>query len=657
MSETTLGPAVVQIQQTDARKTIFGRFLLALKAGQTTQQPLMGGQVIWCDEPVELIALSGIWTIMSKLASLQDESINTTVQALSMAERVDRLVSAGMMLVHGSPEAAAAVFHNKVITLTREAHVLGYRPGMDIPTDAWIQLLAGNRTGFLRAVSPSESGKVGSLISYWQTPSTLFFATLVKAARDLRGRLERLTVDLKAANKLLENEEMTIFVCGGADVLLSYIPPLLDYLSEEQEGTKDFPEDLLILEDALTQQMNEVELFSRFAGKPKRWLIANSVVSVDSEWLNTQILLAYTREPVASNMLPSLGVYRQALRALQADDETKGVARVLHRLVKRAGKPLLTTGQKQILERKIRKYISGFRIWDASVVDDRLLSNVIANIGERELLLDPKTASKVAFGQEGSILEQVRSSGLDMEDWLAGVGMAILWPRLTQEQLEVIVEEAVLPDVVILDGLAGCEPSIAAAAVEDLLHLRPEPRSLNHAIRLGLIEVTVDLVRTHVQELDPDILGRELPTLLSFAASERGERFVPVFWMALIRAPKPAANALLRNRFLRRALCQVVEIGLDDANLSWGKVDNLREHLGPSDFEKVLLGAIALEREQMRRSSEAGKQMPWMQVIGTDFPAEIRLRVLGERATIEEARHLLAAVSEAQALSWAQGKS
>ncbi|TAL51357.1 hypothetical protein EPN81_00160 [Patescibacteria group bacterium] len=657
----TLGPSLIREEEPDANKTIFGRFLLAIRNGQTLDQPISGDRVVWCDEPVELIALSGLWVIMHKLASLSGESINTMGHAQQIAEWVNRLVSAGIVFVHETPEAAGEAFRTQVLHLTRQAHTLGYRPGMEVPVQAWSQLSRGNKDAFVRALTKERADKPGNLLDYWQAPSTLFFAPLVKAARDLRERLLILKRDVATRNFVHESTYFKVFVSYEAEVALSIAQGVLDFLDEIRGDAKLVPESLRDAEAGLAEVVSTIDLFRRFRIQPDRWPATSSDMTLDTEWLTTQMLLSYTDKPHTADFLVGASLYRSALLALQAQDDQTVVERVIKRLSTRVmGKPPLTAQEEQILINKIKDRLHSLRTWDPPLIDDHVVSSMLFEISDREFYLDPETAYEVAAGMQLAILERVRSSGLDTNLWLKGVGMAMNWPALTRAEVQDIMTEAVLPDTVILDGLALRQPEVGKQEAQKLLRLHPAPRTLNHAIRLVFIELDVDTIRENVDILDPEILGEHLAFMLDqVSTTKNGEYFIPTLWTALTRAGQSWVEGLLRDRNRRPALCDAIKLGLEDETIKWNRpaVDKLRENIGENTFHRLILGAVARFRDILRRSPEFDGETSWVNVIGAASSSEVDLRVLGKKATPADARRILKATPEATALAWANGET
>lgn len=654
---TTLGPATAQASDSqDSHQTTFGRFLAAIRAGQSTEQSLVGGSVVWCDEPVETIALSGIWVIMHKLADIHGMEITTTVHAMQVAERVDRLISAGIHLVYGTPEAAAQAFHIKVVGLVRQAHELGYRPGMDVPAHAWNQLLVG-KTELFVSMLPKTASQRGSVIAYWQTPSTLFFATLVKAARALRERIVPLCVTLRRGNFVVEHDVTSVYASSQAFRALDHARVVLGYLDETAEETNvSVPESLSTIEHLLEEATEIVEVFQLFGVIPDPTPGA-LIFTLDQEWLATQVLLCFTQEPPQADILPSVPELQAALEAMQAQNEQEVVVRTLARLYARLGKTRLTAAQQARLEHAVRLRLPAMRRWDVTSVGDSLLGEVFVHVSDRDFFLDPDTAYQVAIGLQDALVEQARSHGLNMVDWFAGVGMAILWSELDLEDVSAIIYMETLPDLVILDGLNQCDGQVGRAGAIKLLNDRQNDKSFNYSVRLGLIEPDMETFREHVGDLDADVLENQLTAMLDHAASPRGETFIQTFWLALTCASDVALKRFLADRSRRAVLCEVVKIALEDPTMSWIKVDRLRERLGDTAFHTLVLGSLALFRESVRSSPEAHKEFPWTKAISEGLNREIRLRVLGEQATLQDAQKLLRSIPEAQALAWARGKT
>lgn len=657
---TSLGPTKARVNQEelDATKTVFGRFLLALRSYTTSELPIMGDTFVWCDEPTELAILSGLQVIILKLAQTQRKELTTTTETLAIAERVNRLVSAGMLLEYKTPEVAARAFHEQVILLTRRAHELGYRPGMQIKLKDWNLLVYGNESDFVqrlpRQYQPDETV---SVLMYFQMASVAFFAPLVKSARDLRFALLEAVDRLRDHNILTQDDNGMVSRSKFAEETIFWALEVIHYLNETDACAAVMPpKHLVFIMDQLEEAESQCKAFDAFGVVVRQWPI--NTVYLDKEWLATQILLSHTDEPAQTDVIGSVEVFQRCVAAVKSSRMAHVRSRTRVRLEERLGSVGLSRRMWAQIDQAIRASIRAIKKWDPKTIDGQTLDAVLIRISDREFLLDPRTALAVATGTDAGLLEQIERAGINVNAWLANVGLAIVWAQLEEEDILVILTEEVLPMDVIIQGLVMCEPSVQQFAVRMIIQGAWGASVINTLIEKGLLEPSDELIRENSNELAPEVYGSQLAGILERAFLPDGERIYPTLWKVLGRASEVDVRAFLNDSAHRKDLCS---IGLDllrDPEIPWSQTDLVRRNLGNDLFQMFVLGSIAYDRDTVRGDvEEGGDPGAWEDVFTQASLTYVPIRILGEGATMETVQALLRSVSEAEAFFWACGKT
>lgn len=650
MSQTqSLGPARGRAseEELDATQTVFGRFLLALRAYTTTDQPVAGKAVVWCDDPTDHIVLASMSVLLPSFASQASLEMHTAMQVSEVAERLNRRLTAGIVINYQTPEAAAKAFYEQVILTVHRAHTLGYRPGMELTLSTWKLLLDGRDQAFVQALPKGhDPSTIADLTTYYAAPATLFFAPLLKSARELKERLRIETAHLHRLNEI--DLELQITCAGSASLVEVVSRSVLGYLDESRPGSSREPDALLGIEHRVSEAIALCEVLNAFRVNFSDW--SQLGVSLDQEWLCSQILLSFTDEPPQTDIIPNLGTYQVGLRAVQSASENEVVEAARRRLTQRLPRALRDVWFPR-LEGGIRRQVMKMRLWNPAAVDDLMLAGVVMRISEKDFLLDASIARDVATLQNPNLLGEMEDRNLTTPEGLAALGMSIVWEDLSVDHVLRIVEEGVLPDKVIIEGLVRCEPSAKSAGVRALRN-REIPETLNLLLRAQLLVPTIDLLREHVEEIDSEILGAYLGDLLEFAVTPKGE----IVWEALIkamaRAPAAATIALLDNTIRRAELCSIGVEVLRLVGLKWGLFDQIREHVGDDLFRMWVFGSIAFIRQMTREDLDSDDELDDWEDIFSGDDITLPLRLLGPSMTQRSAKELLREISESKALAW-----
>jgi hypothetical protein len=633
--------------------TVFGQFLQAVRARQTPNQTILLGKVVWRDEPVETIILSGIWKVMEARAEILDESLSTTARAEAMARRVNRRVSAGIVFVYATPEVAASAFHTNVIQLVRRAHALGYRPGMNLPLSAWKSLRGGDAHGFARQIPKThDASRPGSLIEYWQAASSLFFADLVRAARLTYERLTDLYNQFARANTV-SSDTSDIFIISRGELVKHIALSAIRYLDEISSDSPEMPDGIATTEAVLLDAIASCGAFQAFRLNRTSWSDRCVVsLSVDDEWLATQIILAHANADPDTDVISGLAQYHEALCALQEANLQTALARTWGRLNGRARRTL-TGHEREIVDKRITAHVNSMKEWDANSITQGVLDRVLIVVNDREVVPNHETALEIATGREISLVEQMRNAGVDMKSWLENVAGAILWGELRKKDVVAIARVQLIPHVVVIDNLAQCKDDVARAAVDAIMRKDPQPPALNKLVAMGLVEMTPSLLAERLDDLDPDVLGSSLVAMLSHARSKGDKAFMGTFCRALGRATQESARALVDDKDSRFQLCKIGGEILTDSDIPFTVFDQVRVNLGEERYRMFVLGSIALDIDSIRACGERGRvSLSWKNVFSRGSDVSIPLRVLGASATEAVARQLLHDVPEKMVRAW-----
>jgi hypothetical protein len=168
--------------------TTFEDFFAALAANDGDLRTMHSA--LWHQVPSERLLSDGAWLLMNAVAAKYGWMFTHRHDVREVANRVNRLVSVGLLLRFGTSEAAAKAFVNQVFGAINRAVTLGYRPGQTLKNETWRELMAGHDAGVLTELRRQGVPSAGSFSAFSATPAYLFFADCFKAARMLGEELK-----------------------------------------------------------------------------------------------------------------------------------------------------------------------------------------------------------------------------------------------------------------------------------------------------------------------------------------------------------------------------------------------------------------------------------------------------------------------------------
>lgn len=660
VANVSLVPASPIHEPDDYAQSIFGTFLQSVTQKLLEEKFIWGGSLVWLDEPVETYVLSGTWPIMEKIANLSEETLVTAAQVKIMAERVNRLVSAGMLIVYKTPENAAEAFFKDVIVVTRTAHALGYQPGMKIPLSGWKQLVEGNRSGFLRQIPRRYLRKPGSLISYAQSPSTLFFARLVKEARALRDRVAHRSAELKKRDISSYNDGTRICRSMYAYEVRGRAKNVLSCLSETDAAPFLFETFILTIEEELKLAEKMLEIFESFDVSFVDWPISDFFISVDEHWLRTQMILSFTTASPRQEAIFGTEQYCSGLARLQKAKFKDVYDQVRYRLEHRVRRSALTQEQWDMFAEVVQQTYDQMCKWSAEYLHDEVMKALLIEIPDRELFMDSKQAFAIAANFDLHFFEHAARSSrfVETQSWYEHIGLSIHWGELSEDEVRRIVEGEVLPISTIIKGLLLCEPSIQTMAVAAIMDQHRDKGTLdaediNALIAQDLLEINFDVLKEFVEEIEPSLLDDRLAAILRHAKEKGEQEAIVTFWKALGRASSDVAQAFVQNKRYRFDICH---IGMDVFGLveqSWGDYKKVAQNLGTDLYNQMIMGSLAVSRHYLRRDEPDEHEQPWNELFSQkmgSFP--IPIKVFAETASLSDIQNMFQHVTEQQVLNW-----
>lgn len=664
MSHDPILPSVrlVRDSEPDASSTIMGQFLIALRAKTTAEQSLASDDIVFTDEIIELVVLSGVEVLLHRISTQLNFPLTTRTRVLELAERLNRLLTFGLLSEYGDVQTAADAFWDQVVLLTRRAHALGYRPGMSFGFRPWQRLALGNEAAFVEAVvQSSPADPEGSLIDYWAAPAAMFFAPLVKQARTYRDTLEGAWDQLK---RLSVRAEGPALYEGGLPIG-DYLPRgVLAYLSETAPGPVQMPHGALNVHLWVDQMIRRTHVMRLFMTQHASWTKTDG--SVFTDWIPTQILLAMIEAPIQMEMLPSPQEYSNALQSMRAYGEDRAVEVAVERLVRRIHpSQRITTAQRELLTQMVAEEVSRMFKWDPFLFDMAAMTSVMINSVESAVYMDPGLALSIAIGEEQAYFQAMSETPAVLEQWLASVGVSILWGELTREQIQEIIEADMLPLGSLVDGI-GAAPLPMREELADALIQMHGASALNLLLKVGLRQVTVALLREYLDQLDPKVIADSLVTAWNLLTHVAEDSFIQakdvvLLWKLIARALPSEARSFVQDPQYRTDLCRTGYEYLSDASIPVSEYMRLRTTLGVELYERLVTGILVLERDHHKRylmesdeSDGLDALSPWEASVSEHAPdVQLPYKVFGPSATRDSVREVLERIPEAQARDWA----
>jgi hypothetical protein len=671
MSKNTALIVVVSGSNAPEPKTHFGNFM-ALILSRGYQKPLstLAGQASWISAPLEEIVLSGLWVLVEKLAGVLRESITTKTQAQKIAARVERLVVIGFFLVYGSVERAAEAFEMRVLGVTNRATELGYRPGMDISAAHWNSLLSGSEQPFASAAHKSaKPTEAAPLALYAQIPAALFFAELVKTAREARRNLTTLCTEVKQKNTL-ETDNFA-FCERGVSPVFEHILPLLDEGVDQPQNTTDaFASTVGGFLKYATELLRDQTVMRALKFDHTSWPTdSRSHIVLDYNWLNTQVILAQLQGiPEKQESLESVEQYLEGIRFLHKRTHTEAVSMARSRLTNYQKRPFSADEEAAFLETitgrvaKISAWGFGFRISNIDLV--------LVHVNADSLNISPTEALDIATQADTASLTILWGRKISAEQFVKKqVAPKIDWKSLRLATALKIISEGVLPPHSIATGIKkmkNIEDRRTAAAML-LKKGRFDGASLH--LLASIITFEWQFVLSNIKHFEAKTLEKLLPKLLQDLndpeVAKDSRNLTELLWRILPHLSANSVQNIAQDMRWRRALCDMVheffpkgESSSYQESLVWPTYDTVRKLMGDRAFQLLALSEYSAWRAECYRTGrDKDDQLDsglvrWHELYLVKQASAPHPRVFGPGVDALKANEIVRGIPEEEAIRW-----
>ncbi len=500
--------------------TLFGQFFAALASKQPKEQRVLAGSAAWSGLPLEEIVFDGLWAVMGAVADRYRFPFVTDRDIWEgVAPRVNRLVSAGLLLSYSTMDEAAIDFWKEVCS-----EIASKLKGL--PPDQ----------GFLPQ-------------SLWQQASMRFFARLFKRARDEGERIRALHASLIAINQLRHDKIYVSYLVEGDLGLDGYLyyAELVDPTYDPMNESRRPKEKLSLGEVAAEMECLKVRLTDlarlpvRIRGVRDLAHYAGSLTcNIEHTWIETQLLLAAGHGPDVEEVDIALYMaYREQLRD-QAPEEV--IATFWARMEARGA-----SFSKASRERMHEHLLGRINAIKARPLDPSLVSmDVFAYVNlSLEMQLTPYMALECASGDDYrhvKLFEPAQRVRFMHES----VAPRLQWEALSEYSLQKIVQARLLSTADLVTGLLRVpDRPLATSLVAFLLrnYKTIGTDEMERLLTADLVSFTVDLAIDHFEDMTDARLLAVIPTLIHEASQyTRGDR------TKAVRAAETFVQSVLRLR-------------------------------------------------------------------------------------------------------------
>lgn len=311
-----------------------------LIAERIQERRSQAGAVYWSTFPLQYALASGLWPVLIAIGKQFNKNLATADQVQQIAAKVNQFLAVSLYLIYKTPAEMAAAFQRDVLELIDTSLELGFRPGMQIPNEAWSALKSGNRVPFIQAVTRQSAPVDADAHLLFQAPVALFFFDLLSRAkkmeRELRARFEKITDfnTLNSDNFLYWSEigdehrraEMFFELFD-----LSRILDHRDIFGNDESSPRVRIPGIHELGKMIGLMESNVRLAKALPVRnPRFWELAQGISqSIDTGWVNTQMLLAAADLP--DREFIEYTEFPVALKAFQQMELSEVVAKTLRR--------------------------------------------------------------------------------------------------------------------------------------------------------------------------------------------------------------------------------------------------------------------------------------------------------------------------------------
>lgn len=513
----------------------------------------MAGAAIWSAFPIEQAVVDGVWPVMLKAAQKADARLYTEMQVEAFAPAIDRLLSAGIMLVYEEPEEAAAAFVREAV----DPSLREIRAG-DVSTRPWMK------------------------------PATRFFARLVRTALEYGAGMDAMFRRFEEEKRIIDHPVFDTYL----DTSIVYTPGTIGFAADPRGNvsfaTLRHDREMLVRKMAELAAFRKIPLLKREIPKDAY----AQTVSLEEGWMNTQLLRAAGGLPDAdfleSHEYPKC---RKAFGRRGTDDL---IRLVIERIERRGAH--LTPADRDALRGVAFERCRYLSSWPAHLDTGsaRCLSLLVTS---RIAHMTPVEALETAMGEETLTDRKL----LDRSK----VARNVPWKTLAPAEFSRILAARFLTRDEIIAGLRKAPKKRRQELVEALLRSDLADAALSALLaRDGFVKIDAAFIAEFPHLVPSESVLEHLPMLLDHLDLDRRVGFV-------LRMEDAAAKDLFSRTDLRRRLFEefilevVTGIFVSDATYA-----ALREKIGAANWVRFVLASEVTIREDAYAEVAEGKHDP-----------------------------------------------
>lgn len=516
-----LGP---KIEEEKKARTPFGVFLLhLLDRYNTDEETTMHGAVQWTDFPVEAAVRDGMIAVLEKSARDLGVRLRTTSQVEFVAERVDKLINAGLVIQYNSMEAAALDFTKRVVNPIERALVLGWNPGIKISPAAWMDAARGSDTKLRAEIHQGGGRTKGALSALWSLPSALFFAPLMKAAR-LKGEHISGMVSRDWNSNMFAHKGIQIPIIGDHGYTGRWDENWLDLKHPHtMSGTERiWRHEIEDAEARLTERVVLHRVIRRLpidlgSLPPEAFdvLVEQAVVvrgpeCVGNAWMATQVLLT-ALEASSGDVLTMEQYVDGVARVADIDDAALREA-VMERVASGIRMP---AEEREVLSSFIASEIRSVKRFNPQVTANtpqQVFIHLRAGHGFAEQTDDVIMYLKGEHDAHDNLIKGLKGeerARVERQILIEGVP----WEMFGWSDFDQIRQAGRLSWQLLLEGIERMDPSVQPQAVLAIMDDDPRADTMAEAIARDLIDVDNELVHAHRELIPHDALVEWIRTI------------------------------------------------------------------------------------------------------------------------------------------------
>ncbi len=606
--------------------TPFQAFVTALQERQAQGTLRSMHSAMWETFPVERLLADAGWALLTAVAGKIGQTISTRNDVRSVAERTDRLLGVGLILVHGSPEAAAEAFDQKVLGAIGLAIRHGYRPGHELSREAWKALALGHADLAQRELRTQKVQPFGALSSLWTTPAYLFLADCFKVARELHDdllvRSERFgRRNVIGGRNLTDNprlRDINMFYVsegdlGGVYEAIRFLDVLDSIESVVNFSRPDFATSNTAIksEEALSAKATMADLELRlatlraipidFSALPEESLLDSK--SIEETWVLSAVLCAAIGRK--NETCPS-GQYTRAMKKVRKLTMEAIIEQTVAAIRQRDTQ--WTPAQEDCFRTMVAVQAKWCQTASLEVTVESAGESMI-EVDVLKLSFDHAQAVGVAIGDVPSVTETLaqKSKQVARTFFETRILPAIDWSDLSSEKVLRMFEEMIVPDDLLISGLAKMEPKDLQEVVSSLMASHPELISL--LVTGGLIPVDGYLLNRYPEAVPADKLADLLRSELTRISFVHGSDVASGIGLHSLVVGLKRLQSGLRTLFeapaTRPALVGLVQSAMDGVEqLTRMDVEIIAAYLGNKPLWREFVAAALVVRRTKQYAAE-----------------------------------------------------